>query len=343
MNPRWILLALPLLLLSVPAAAVSGGHYLPQAGDRFQYAETTFLNRGTGNYTGYSESTYLNGTLGVTTIASNGTESASYQSSGIWSNSTGATQVLNDAGTFTFSAVTFHYVQGTDNQTGYSNPYVWFYMNNSLGVGGSFYILNTPMTVESTASSYSISGPLAGTYATIAAQGSGTFQRDDVYGVFTAAYTWQEYFDPATGYIVGYVYTEEDSDGAGDGFTITDQLHVTSTTYALTPAAAAAPPSNPAPAVPWLLIGIVVIVVVLLSVVALLLGRHRRSPNLPRHSGAGNIGYGPPPPPINLIPSQQPPVPQVVLRETVKVNCRYCGTLIDSTATVCPNCGAPRT
>jgi RNA polymerase subunit RPABC4/transcription elongation factor Spt4 len=27
----------------------------------------------------------------------------------------------------------------------------------------------------------------------------------------------------------------------------------------------------------------------------------------------------------------------------VKVPCRYCGTLMDSTATVCPKCGAPRT
>ncbi|HEV8049715.1 MAG TPA: zinc ribbon domain-containing protein [Thermoplasmata archaeon] len=27
----------------------------------------------------------------------------------------------------------------------------------------------------------------------------------------------------------------------------------------------------------------------------------------------------------------------------MKVPCRYCGTLMDSTATVCPKCGAPRT
>jgi hypothetical protein len=343
MNRRWILLALPLLLLVVPASAATGGHYLPQAGDRFHYAETTFLKGGAGNYTGYSESTYLNGTLGVTAIASNGTESASYQNAGEWSNSTGASQAVNAAGTFTFSALTFHYVEGTDNQTGYSNPFVWFYMNNSLGVGGTFFILNTPMTVDATAESYTVSGPLAGSYATIAAQGSGTFQRNDVYGVFTAAYTWQEYFDPSTGYIVGYLYTEHDTDPAGDGFTITDQLHVTSTTYPLTPAAAPPPPATTAPTTPWLLIGIVVAVLIGVVVVAVLLRSSRRTPRLPTHSGGGSPGYGPAPPPIHLLPSQQPPVPQVVLRETVKVNCRYCGTLIDSTATVCPNCGAPRT
>jgi zinc-ribbon domain len=94
----------------------------------------------------------------------------------------------------------------------------------------------------------------------------------------------------------------------------------------------------------------VVFVILLVAVVVWLLTRPRGRPRqLPQHAAAGNIGFGPPPPPyaysggappINLIPSGQP-VPQVVLRETVKVQCRYCGTLIDVTDKVCPNCGAP--
>ncbi len=50
----------------------------------------------------------------------------------------------------------------------------------------------------------------------------------------------------------------------------------------------------------------------------------------------------PPPASVNLIPGGQPAVQQIVIKETVKVPCRYCGTLMDSTATVCPQCGAPR-
>ncbi len=348
MNRRWLLLAvlLPLLLL-LPSTSATGSHYLPQSGDRFLYTETIQLAGGTGSYLGYTESTYLNGTVGVTAVASNGTESASYANSGTWSNNTGSSEPLNAAGTFTFSALTFLYVQGTDNQTGYSNPYVWFYMDNTLAAGASFYVLNTPMTVLSTDASYALPGPSGKDVATISAQGTGSFQRNDVYGVFSASYTWTAYYDPSTGYIVGYLYTEQDRDAAGDGFTITDQLYVTTTTYTLTPAAAPAT-SSPSGTSSTLLLGLGVVVVVLVVIIALALHyRSRRGTPLPRHSAGGALGYGPPPgrapPPVNLIPTQQPAVQQVVLRETVKVNCRYCGALIDSTATVCPVCGAPRT
>jgi len=348
MIARWLLVAVAFVVLATPSAAASGTHYLPQAGDRFQYAETVQLAGGTGNYTGYTESTYLNGTLDVTAVGSNGTESVSYSSDGTWSNSTGSSQPLASAGTFTFSATTFHYVQGTDNQTGYTNPYVWFYVDNTLPSGATFTILNTPMTVQATDASYALPSTPGKYVETIAAQGTGSFQRNDAYGAFTARYTWTTNYDPSTGYIVGYLYSEQDTDSAGDGFTITDQLYVTTTSYPLT--SAAAPASSSSGSSPTLIYAIVAVVaVVLILVVALALrSRSRRGPSLPRHSAGGAVGYyGPPPgggpPPVQLIPSQQPPVPQVVLRETVKVNCRYCGTLIDTTDTVCPNCGAPRT
>jgi hypothetical protein len=344
MNPRWFLVAIPLLLLALPSASASGTHYLPQTGDRFHYTETIQLASGVGNYSGYTESTYLNGTVGLTAVAPNGTESASYSNSGTWSNNTGSSETLNSAGTFTFSAQTFQYVQGTDNQTGYTNPYVWFYMDNSLAPGASFYILNTRMIVQSVNASYALDGKYV---ATIAAQGTGSFQRNDEYGLFTASYTWQANYDPSTGYIVGYLYTEQDRDGAGDGFTVTDLLYVTTTTYALTPAVApSASPGGSSSILPYTVIGVILLVVIVIVWLAVR-SRSRRGPSLPRHSAGGAVGYGPPPgtapPPVNLIPSQQPAVQQVVLRETVKVNCRYCGALIDTTATVCPVCGAPRT
>jgi len=347
MISRWLLVALPLLLLAVPPASASGAHYLPQTGDRFHYTESIQLAGGVGDYSGYTESTYLNGSVTVTAVAANETESAYYANAGTWSNDTGSSEPLNSSGTFTFSAQSFLYVQGTDNQTGYSNPYVWFYMDNTLATGATFYLLNTPMTVQSTDASYALDSTPGKYVATIAAQGTGSFPRQDEYGNFIASYTWQANYDPSTGYIVGYLYTEHDSNASGDGFTVTDLLYVTTTSYALTPAAA---PSNSSGGwssiLPYLVIGVIAVVVIVIIAVAVR-SRSRRGPALPRHSAGGALGYGPPPglapPPVNLIPSQQPAVQQVVLRETVKVNCRYCGALIDTTDTVCPVCGAPRT
>lgn len=341
MIPRLVFLLLPLLLLAVPPAAASTGHYLPRVSDGFDYTESIALADGMGNYTGYSENTAITGSMGVTAVLPNGTESASYASATSWSNSTGSQASWTSSGTFTFSATNYHYVVGTDNQTGYANPSVWFYMNNSQS-SGNFTILNSQLDIQSTAYAYDLGPPLSKTVQTIYAEGSGQFERNDGYGVFTASYEWKAYYDTSTGYIVGYLYMEQDSDGAGDGFTLTDQLYVTSTTYPLT-AATATPATG---AFPFLLVGLVVGIVVIVLLVVWIVIRSRHRPTLPRHSAGGSVSYGPPagvPPPIRLTPSDQPAVQQVVLRETVKVNCRYCGALIDTTDAACPNCGAPRT
>ncbi|MGA7922404.1 MAG: zinc ribbon domain-containing protein [Thermoplasmata archaeon] len=343
------MLLVPLLFLCVPAAAVSGSHYTPQSGDSFHYSENIELGSGTGNYSGYTESTFINGTESVTAIADNGTESATYSYTAAWSNSTGSSENWQSSGDFTFSSATYRYLQGTDNQTGYSNPFVWFYMNNSLTSGNSFFLLNTKMNVVSTDYSY---GPptMSGKYfRTLFTEGNGSYQRNDVYGTFDASYNWQSFFDPSTGYIVGYVYSEQDQDGTTSGFTLTDSLAVTSTSYALTPAAA--PPASSSGGgltnLEIAIIAIVVLIVIIVVIYAVVSAARRRGRKLPEHSARGSVTYNPPPtgvpPPINLTPSGQPAVQQIVMRETVKVNCRYCGTLIDSTDTVCPKCGAPRT
>lgn len=358
MRARSLLWTVPLLflLLTASAAGAPGGHYTPLAGDDFHYFETITVGNGVGSYLGYSDITFINGSLGVTAVAPNGSVSATYASAYSYSNSNGGSQRGSSGGSFTFSAQTFLYLQGTDNQTGYTNPSVWFYVNNSLAAGGHLELLNTPMTVVSTTSSYPLPTDPSRSVRTISAQGTSQYQRDDSYGVFTASYTWQAYFDPSTGYIVGYSYTEQDTDGAGNGFTYTDVLSVTSTSYPLTTSSvssSASSSSGLSNATILVIAAVVVVVVVLLVLLAL---RSRRGASLPRHSRTGRVEYGtmpmPPPPPmgggmappaIHLTGAQQPAVQQVVLRETVKVNCQYCGTLIDSTATVCPNCGAPRT
>jgi hypothetical protein len=338
--------------LSLPVALGLGTEYTPAAGDNFHYAESVMLNDGAGNYTGYTETTFVNGSISVTATAPNGTESASYQNSNHWVSNQGGHESWTAAGTFTFSALTYLYVDGTDNQTGYTPPvYVWFLMDRALPEGATFYMLNSQLSVVSTNYSYDLGGTRY--VSTLYTEGTGSYQRDDDYGAFTASYTWQAYFDPTTGYIVGYLYTEHDSDFAGDGFTWTDTLYVTSTSYTLTPGSAPATSSSSLLSTTLLIvIAVVVVLVIVIALVAWLVSRSRknRPRPLPQHATPGTIGFGSPPsppyaptpgaPPIHLTPSQQP-IPQVVLRETVKVQCRYCGALIDVTDKVCPNCGAP--
>jgi len=355
MKPALVLaLVLPLVLLAAPAPAVvpAASHYLPQSGDHFEYFEEWVLTGETGNYYGYAENEYVNGTVGVNSVASNGTVAAYYSNTDLWENNTGSEYAWTSSGTFTFSPSSYHYVEGTDNQTGYTDPFVWFYMNNSLPVGSSLYLLNTQMKVVSTDDAYELP-PAGGHYVrTIFTEGNGSYERNDVYGVFSATYNWQTFFDPSTGYVVGYLYTEQDTNSSsGESFAVSDLLYVTNTSYPLTATSGPSSGSTPSAFPESLAIAIVVgIVVVVVIVILVILARSRRA-KLPTHSAGGSVGFGPPPaappvgmpPPVHLTPSGEPTVQQVVIRETVKVPCRYCGTLIDSTATVCPVCGAPRT
>ncbi len=141
----FIALLLSLALLSVHAFAT----YVPNQGDYFSYYEVVNLGSGTGDYSGYTEQTIINGTENVTGVAANGTVSAYYSYSYDFSSNTGSTETGGSSGNFTFSSNNFLYINGTDNQTGYVNPTVWFCMDNSIPEGGTFYLLNTAMTVKS--------------------------------------------------------------------------------------------------------------------------------------------------------------------------------------------------
>jgi hypothetical protein len=302
-------------------------------GDYFSYYEVENLANGTGSYTGYSEQTITNGTEMMNGVSGDGIVSANYSYSWTWNNSTGSTETGSSSGNFTFSSVTFLYVNGTDNQTGYVNPTVWFYMDNSIPEGGTFYLLNTEMTVTSKNYSYHLPSQNRNVNA-ISAQGTSSYPRNDQYGQFTATYTWNAYFDPSTGYIIGYNYVEHDTNSSGDGFTYTDTLYVNSASYPLTTAAA----GNP---MQYVEIGAIVLIIVIIAIIIYAVSRSRRT--LPKHpSEQQHPQPGPPPQDIDLTP-KQPPVQQIVIKEVVKVKCLYCGALIDSTAQVCPMCGAPRT
>jgi hypothetical protein len=323
-----------LALFSVHAFAT----YVPHQEDYFNYYEVQNVGSGTGNYSGYTEQTIVTGTENVNGVTADEIVSAHYSYTWDFSSSEGLTDSGGSSGDFTFSSNTFLYINGTDDQTGYVNPTVWFCMDNSIPEGGTFYLLNTAMTVKSKDYSYYLPSENRNVHA-IFAQGNSNYQRDDVYGQFIATYTWDIYFDPSSGYIIGYDYTEHDTNSSGTGFTYTEKLYITSASYPL----ATAPATNPNVLIAAI---VIVIIVAIILIVFYAVSRNRR--RLPKHSSQRPV-YTPPseqppsPPPqdINLTPKQAP-VTQIVIKEVVKVNCRYCGALIDSTAEKCPFCGAPR-
>jgi hypothetical protein len=336
-----IALLLSLALFSVQAFAA----YVPHQGDYFSYYEVQNLGSGTGDYSGYTEQTIINGSEAINGVTANGTVSAYYSYSYDFSSSSGSTETGGSSGNFTFSSNNFLYINGTDDQTRYVNPTVWFCMDNSIPEGGTFTLLNTLMTVKSTNYSYFLPSQNRSVYA-IYAQGKSSYERNDVYGQFTATYTWDTYFDPSSGYIIGYDYTEHDTNPSGTGFTYTENLYINSASYPLTTAPTASPNGSSDLMKDALYIAAIVIIIAIILIIIYAASRRRR--RLPKHPSQQPVYTPPseppsPPPPqdINLTP-KQPPVQQIVIKEVVKVNCRYCGALIDSTAEKCPFCGAPR-
>ena len=340
-----------LLAVTIASNVLSVSAYAPQKGDYFNYSETINVNNGQGSYEGYTDQTKISGSEQMNSISESDV-SATYTYTAQYSNSQGSSTSRSSSGDYTWSSSSFTYINGTDNQVGYSKPtYVWFAVNTSLPMDGTFFVLNTQFTVVS--KNYSLQLPTQGNkyVQTIQAEGIGEHLRNDDYGVFNASYTWYEYFDPSTGYVVGYNYVEQDNgqyQGQSGSFTYTDDLYVTSTSYALAPATASLN-STSATAInmgeglaglsPYLVIAVLfIIVIVVLAVYA----ATRKRGKLPKHSA-----YTPPPTPSSApreskIDLGSKPPEQVVIREVAKVNCRYCGTLIPTTAETCPYCGGSR-
>jgi hypothetical protein len=327
-----------------PAHAVPG--YAPHQGDYFNYYDVINLNNGTGAYYGYSEHETVNGIERMNHVYANSTVASNYTYTWNWSNSSGSVQSGTTKGNFTWSWNSFQYVKGNDSQTGYVKPlYVWFYMDNTTQTGATFHFLNTPMNVTSTGYSYFLASQNEYVKA-IAGQGNGGFYRNDVYGQYSAHYAYTTYYDPLTGYVIGYEYIEQDTGsyrGQPATFTWADALYVTATSYPLT--AVAAPPSNSGSILVYILVGLLVLIaiIIIIAIIAIAVSRRRR--RLPKHLSfqqAPQQYPQQPPPQINLTP-KEPPVQQIVVKEIVKVKCKYCGALIDATVQACPFCGAPRT
>ncbi|HZW84666.1 MAG TPA: hypothetical protein VFE91_02030 [Nitrososphaerales archaeon] len=340
-----LLAALMLSMMALTAHPIAAAS--PQKGGSFNYSESIVVNNGQGSYTGYTDQTLISGAEQVNSV-SGSTVAQAFSFSYQFSNNQGNSTSHSASGAFTWTTSDYTYVNGTDNQVGYAKPtYVWFAINPALPQGGTFYSLNTQFTVLSKNYSYHLPSQGGRYVQAVQTKGTGEYQRNDDYGTFTASYTWYEYFDPASGYIIGYSYLEQDSgqyQGQPGSFTYNDTLYVTSTSYAL---AAANPPSAPGFSLASLsdyvvYIGVGVIVLIILAPAAV--AWRRRKGRLPKHS---QVTPAPTPqrpvqPWGSGIDLGSKPPEQVVIRDIAKVNCKYCGTLIPTTADRCPYCGGPR-
>ena len=280
-------MVLVLLSLAVfPSLAIAD--HVPQQGDYFNYYEIENLGNGTGDYAGYSEHTVVNGTEIMNGVSTNGIVSAHYGYFWAWNNNTVTKETGSSSGNFTFSSTTFLYINGTDNQTGYVNPTVWFCIDNSIPQGGTLNLLNTGMTVISRNDSYYLPSQNRNVN-TICVRGSSEYQRNDQYGIFTATYVWNAYFDPSTGYIIGYSYVEHDTNPSGSGFTYTDYLNVNSTSYPLTTASISNPGGEQSG--PVQNVGYIVGIVLLVLIVAILIyAFSRKRKTLPKHPSTNTPG-----------------------------------------------------
>jgi hypothetical protein len=361
-SKSFVLIAL--LLCTSLFAANALATFVPHQGDYFNYYEVQNVGNGAGDYSGYTEEIIVVGTENVNGVTPDGLVSSDYSYTWNFTASDGSTDSGGSSGDFTFSSQTFLYINGTDGQTGYVNPTVWFCMDKSIPVGGTFYLLDTAMTVKSSNYSYYLPSENRNVYA-IFAQGISSYQRDDVYGQFIATYTWDTYFDPSTGYIIGYDYIEHNTNSSGTGFTYTEKLYITSASYQLntappttSPPTTSPPTPTPAPTstpiipniiselVKFAILIVIIFIVIGAVLIVYAITRSRRRPprrtyQRPTYTPPSEQPPPPPPQDINLTPKQAP-VQQIVIKEVVKVNCRYCGALIDSTAETCPLCGAPR-
>ena len=222
-------LAVVLVLLTA-APAVAGP---PQSGDFFEFDQTTTVNNGNGAYYGYEETTQSHYRYAVTSVSGG---QAAVQATGSWrfSNNTGASSSGSDSYAPRFNLSTRVYQSGIDvHVADPATATVWFWISLPVNPGQVIQVLDEDLTVRSLSATYWI-GVVP--HSAILLEGKGAYTRNDVYGVYSATYTDQYYYDPNTGFVVAEKYTEQD-DGSYGGqpasFTNSTSLTITTSSYAV--------------------------------------------------------------------------------------------------------------
>src|SRR3989442_16028631 len=127
-----------------------------------------------------------------------------------------------------FSVSTRRYLSGIDVNAS-ANATVWFWVSMPLAQGQTLRILDGVFTVISTdATVWNGIIPLR----TVQLQASGTYTRDDAYGIFAATYTDRYYLDPDSGYVVAESYEERDTNPSAP-FRFRAEISLTARSYSV--------------------------------------------------------------------------------------------------------------
>src|SRR2546425_370147 len=193
-------LGTPLLLSFIAAGAP------PRTADFFEYNYNTYVDQGTDYYFGYSDKMISHARYTVQSVSG---DLATVRGLGSWTfdGSDGTHQSGVTDVTPVFSVSTRRYVSGIDVNAS-ANATVWFWVSIPLAQGQTLRILDDVFTVISIDATV-WNGIIP--HRTVQLQASGTYTRDDAYGIFAATYTDRYYFDPDSGYVVAESYEERDT------------------------------------------------------------------------------------------------------------------------------------
>lgn len=202
----------------------------PTAGTNFSFQDNYQISNGGGNYSGYTENQNAQYHYDVESVVGDNVTvngSGSYQ----WTNST-TSGSGTWAGTFSFSSTTRLYTRGIDVLGSYPDASVWFWVPTPLSLGETVRILDTNYSVVNLASTvwltYFPPVPRIG----VELMATGSYVRNDVYGVYNATFTDRYWFDASSGFVIAEYYTEQDN-GAFGSFAYAEQVFVTQASYPL--------------------------------------------------------------------------------------------------------------
>ncbi len=220
-------LVLPFAISGIAAAST------PQPGDVFEYDYNTNVDNGGGAYTGYTDSMRSHYRYEVQSVSD---DVVSVLGTGSWtfSASDGTSQSGSDTYTPTFSLATRKYLSGIDSPVkDPTNASVWFWIPTPVSLGQTIPVLDDVLTVTSLSATIWLG---AVPYSAVLLESSGQYTRNDAYGIYTATYRDQYYFDKDTGYIVAERFNEQDVgdwQGSPANFQYRAQVSVTASSYAI--------------------------------------------------------------------------------------------------------------
>jgi len=231
--PALLLVALLALLLPLAAPADARD---PEAGDFIAYSWARHVGSGSGEYAGYSDNTYSSARLEIQSVNATRVHLRSAYNWSFASNE-GDRQSGSVDRAVEFDPATRRwtgrFTDDDDHDAQNAADFtVWFWIPvEGLAAGDSVDVLDDTFTVVSMQSTV-WSGWLP--RRAVELRASGTFSRNDEYGVFQVTYEDVYFYDAVTGYVIAERYTERDRgtwQGRRAEFTWTETVDVTASSY----------------------------------------------------------------------------------------------------------------